>query len=226
MSPQRKHKKNLIVSYKNLSDELKEMFKERYPDGYTDYLQRYTKPNGENIFVVPLETDDTSYRIKFDVKVDSQFAMEELDKEPYEGDGDKGDGDAEFVPLQEALDKDDDLQTHSETHVRHGMYEDLLDTDKKPKKKSPASGSLSELGEELASAFSDEYDDEYNERDDDDDDDDQMDDLDREPTDEELADIDGPAYANADIPEEEQERMKGAGKPATAKKRGRPKKDK
>lgn len=224
MSPQRKHKKNLIVSYKNLSDELKEMFKERYPDGYTDYLQRYTKPNGENIFVVPLETDDTSYRIKFDVKVDSQFAMEELDKEPYEGDGDKGDGDAEFVPLQEALDKDDDLQTHSETHVRHGMYEDLLDPDKKPKKKSPASGSLSELGEELASAFSDEYDDEYDDRDDDDDDDD-LDDRDREPTDEELADIDGPAYANADIPEEEQERMKGAGKPATAKKRGRPKKN-
>ena len=68
MKAHRNHKKNLIVSYKNLSDEMKEMFKERYPEGYNDYLQRFEKPNGEVIFVVPMETEDTVYMVKFDVK--------------------------------------------------------------------------------------------------------------------------------------------------------------
>ena len=36
MRPARTRKKNLIVSYKNLSDQLKELFKETYPDGYND----------------------------------------------------------------------------------------------------------------------------------------------------------------------------------------------
>ena len=38
MPTARKHKKNLIVSYKNLTDNLKELFKEAYPDGYSDYI--------------------------------------------------------------------------------------------------------------------------------------------------------------------------------------------
>ena len=60
MSTAKRHKKNLIVSYKNLSDDLKELFKESYPDGYDNYMQRFVKPNGETIFVVPFETDDTA----------------------------------------------------------------------------------------------------------------------------------------------------------------------
>ncbi len=68
MNPHRTHKKNLIVSYKSLSADLLELLKEKYPDGYVDYIQRFEKPNGETIFVVPLETADTVYMIKFDVK--------------------------------------------------------------------------------------------------------------------------------------------------------------
>ena len=68
MATTKKHKKNLIVSYKNLSDDLKILLREAYPDGYDDHMQRFTKPNGETIFVVPFETDDTCYMIKFEVK--------------------------------------------------------------------------------------------------------------------------------------------------------------
>ena len=38
MATTTKHKKNLIVSYKNLSDDLKEKFKEAYPEGYSNYI--------------------------------------------------------------------------------------------------------------------------------------------------------------------------------------------
>ena len=33
-------KKKLIVSYKNLSEDLLEKFKEAYPEGYKDYIQK------------------------------------------------------------------------------------------------------------------------------------------------------------------------------------------
>ena len=77
------HKKNLIISYKNLSEDLRELFKDTYPDGYTDYLQKSIKPNGEPIFVVPLETEDTMYMVKFNVQIDSGMVEEDLDKDLY-----------------------------------------------------------------------------------------------------------------------------------------------
>ena len=102
MNSRRNRKKNLIVSYKNLSDELKELFAETYPEGYNAHLQRNVKPSGEPIFVVPLETDDTVYMVKFEVKIDTTLADDDLDKDLY---GDDIDKDEEFSPLSEALDK-------------------------------------------------------------------------------------------------------------------------
>ena len=78
MATTKKHKKNLIVSYKNLTDDLKEKFKEAYPEGYNNYLQKFVKPNGEAIYVVPFETEDTAYMVKFEVKIDT--LGEDLDK--------------------------------------------------------------------------------------------------------------------------------------------------
>jgi hypothetical protein len=218
MNSRRNRKKNLIVSYKNLSDELKEMFKERYPEGYTDYLQRFEKPNGDVIFVVPMETDDTVYMVKFDVKIDTAFSDDEMDKDYYDEEVAKADH--EFAPLQEALDKEEEDPTHKERVVRHGNYDDELETGKK--KSGIAHGSLSALGEELQEAFKDEegdsYDDDYRDNKDEDDDDDFV-----EPTDEELMDIDSEIFANAEIPPEELARMEAeqAAKP----KKGRPRKN-
>ena len=87
MSTAKRHKKNLIVSYKNLSDDLKELFKESYPDGYDNYMQRFVKPNGETIFVVPFETDDTAYMVKFEVVIDT--LGEDLDKALFDEDDER-----------------------------------------------------------------------------------------------------------------------------------------
>lgn len=239
MKSRRNHKKNLIVSYKSLSEELKEMFKERYPDGYNDYLQRFEKPNGDVIFVVPMETDDTVYMVKFDVKIDTTYSDDDMDKDYYDEEVEKAD--QAFAPLQEAIDKEEEDPTHTERVVRHGNYDDELDTGKK--KSSIAHGSLSALGEELAEAFKDEEGDDYDEytnnnKEDDDDDDDF-----EEPTDEELMDIDSEIFANAEIPPEELARMEAeqsakpkkgrprknpqtaAAAPAAPKKKGRPRKN-
>ena len=217
MNSRRNHKKNLIVSYKNLSEELKELFKERYPEGYEDYLQRFEKPNGDIIFVAPMETDDTMYMVKFDVKIDTTYTDDDMDKDYYDEEVEKADH--TFAPLQEAIDKEEEDPTHKERVVRHGNYDDELDTGKK--KSSIAHGSLSALGEELQEAFSDDDTDEYDDYDDKDSDDDYDPD---EPTDEELMDIDSEIFANAEIPPEELARME-AEQAAAKPKKGRPRKN-
>lgn len=201
MSTRRTHKKNLIVSYKNLSEKLKEMFMEQYPDGYNDHLQRFEKPNGDVIFVVPMETDDTVYMIKFDVKIDTSFTDDESEKDFFDEEVEKAD--AQFAPLQEALDKEEENTSHTEREVRHGNYGDEMDSGKK---RHNGHGSLGELGAELQEAFSDDIkDDEYNDYDDGKEEDEEEDDY--EPTDEELMDIDNEIYAYAEIPPEEKARM-------------------
>lgn len=73
-------KKKVIVSYNNLSEELLEIFKEKYPHGYSEYITKITKPNNDVIFVVPIETDDATYLVKVDVKIDNKLTEEEFDK--------------------------------------------------------------------------------------------------------------------------------------------------
>ena len=119
-------KKHLIVSYKNLSEELLEQFNEAYPDGHLDYLQRVLKPNGDPIFVVPFETDDCSYMVRFDVKIDTAVNDDDLDKVLQD---DTGKDDESFDPLSDPLDKDEDT-THTERVLKHGDYEDLFDPTK------------------------------------------------------------------------------------------------
>ena len=147
MNATRKHKKNLIVSYKNLPDDLKEQFKELYPEGYSNYLQKFTKPNGEPIFVVPLETDDTAYMVKFEVKIDTLGEGDDIDKDIFD-DGGKED---EFAPLSEAMEKDEENTSHTERVLKHGSYDDLIENDINARKKA----AMDIDKEEIKQAFGD-----------------------------------------------------------------------
>lgn len=148
MATTKKRKKNLIVSYKSLSEDLKELFKEAYPDGYNNFLQRFTKPNGETIFIVPFETADTNYMVKFEVKIDT--LGEDLDKALFDDDDDSGKED-EFAPLSEALEKEEVDPSHKERVLRHGDFETNLEEDEKRKKKL----TLGINKEEIRAAFGD-----------------------------------------------------------------------
>jgi len=202
MNTHRTRKKNLIVSYKNLSDKLKELFMERYPDGYKEHIQRFEKPNGETIFVVPMETDDTVYMIKFDVKIDTTYSDEDSEKDYFDEEVEKAEN--QFAPIQEALDKEEEDPSHREREVRHGSYDDTMENGKK---RPTEHGSLGELGAELQEAFGDEPDSEDYEDYEGKDEDEPDEEDEYEPTDEELMDIDSEIFANAEIPPEELARM-------------------
>ena len=219
MSTAHRHKKNLIVSYKNLTDDLKELFKEAYPEGYNNYITKFTKPNGEAIFVVPFETDDTAYMVKFDVKIDT--LGEDLDKALFDDDGEEEEKEDTFAPLSEAIEKEETDTSHRERHLRHGDFEDTLSDEKKKK------ATLGVDKEGLKAAFADDDEevdelDSYEKIGDDEEPDD-----DYEPTDEDLRGIEE-EYLDAEIPpldatipEEEMVKIESD----NSKKRGRKKKN-
>jgi hypothetical protein len=57
-------KKRVIKSLENLSEDLKEIIREQYPNGYESSITRITNAKKEPIFVFPLETEDATYLVK------------------------------------------------------------------------------------------------------------------------------------------------------------------
>ena len=205
MNSRRTHKKNLIISYKNLSDELREILKETYPEGYRDHIQRFEKPNGDTIFVVPLETPDTMYMVKFDVVIDSAYEEDDGSKDYFDEEVEKAEG-IEFAPLQEAIDKEEEgSKPRISSDLQHGSLEEASIEDRQ----LLAQHKLGITAEELQEAFpDDEEEEDYDSYDDaNNDNDDGNDDDDYEPTDEELMDIDSEFFANAAISPDELGRM-------------------
>ncbi len=82
MTKQNTNKKRLVVSFNNLTPDLQEAVRLQYPLGYTDFMIRINKPSGDFFYAVPYETDEVSYLVKIDVKIDGQIEEEE-DKEYY-----------------------------------------------------------------------------------------------------------------------------------------------
>lgn len=77
------NKKRLVASFHNLSPELQEEIKQKYPLGFTDAMIRIEKPNGDFFYAVPYDTDQISYLVKIDVKIDD-LSEDEEEKEFYD----------------------------------------------------------------------------------------------------------------------------------------------
>jgi DNA-directed RNA polymerase subunit delta len=57
-------KKRIIKSYEQLSEEMVEKLKAKYPDGYEEKTITFTNPRGEIEVAIPFETEDIYYLIK------------------------------------------------------------------------------------------------------------------------------------------------------------------
>lgn len=101
-------KKKLIKSLENLTDDLKDLVHEQYPNGYEASITRITNAKKEPIFVFPIETEEAVVLVKVPVTKNSDGGYDvdsgerqEFDAEDdvragaepdFEGGGD-GDGD-------------------------------------------------------------------------------------------------------------------------------------
>lgn len=73
------NKKRHVVSYENMSAELAEVFAEKYPKGFNDYLPdliKYTKPDGTPFYAVTIEIPDAIYLVKIKIKTDDAEDIE------------------------------------------------------------------------------------------------------------------------------------------------------
>ena len=77
-------KKKLVTSFNNLPIELQEEVKLLYPRGFAEVMTRFDKPNGDFFYYVPFETEDTSYLVKIDVKIDDK--SDDAVEDDYYGD--------------------------------------------------------------------------------------------------------------------------------------------
>lgn len=72
-------KKRHVISYENMSPELKAAFSEKYPKGFNDYLPdltKYTKPDGTPFYAVTIEIPDAIYLVKIKVEIDDADDIE------------------------------------------------------------------------------------------------------------------------------------------------------
>jgi hypothetical protein len=64
-------KKKVIVSYSNLPQNVIEAIRIQYPDGYANYIKKFPKPNNDFFHAITVETEDTIYLVKVNVKIDN-----------------------------------------------------------------------------------------------------------------------------------------------------------
>lgn len=111
MAKQNTAKKHIVTSFHNLTPEMQEAVKEKYPLGFTDAMIRVDKPNGDFFYAVPYDTDEVAYMIKIDVKIDD--SAQDDDKDYYDDDLKGADelqgADDDTVDMAESSDDDVDI---------------------------------------------------------------------------------------------------------------------
>jgi len=79
-------RKRLVISYNNVSAEVMEAIRKKYPLGYTNHVIK-VKTQGEDFFyAITVDTETASYLVKVPVKIDTKGlnedeALDELNDE-------------------------------------------------------------------------------------------------------------------------------------------------
>jgi len=79
-------KKRIIKSLDNLSEDLRDLLREQYPNGYEASISRISNAKNEPIFVFPLETDDSVYLVKVPATKNSDGGYDVESGKPQEFD--------------------------------------------------------------------------------------------------------------------------------------------
>lgn len=71
------NRKKLIINYANVSPELMEAIRKKYPLGWINHTIKVPTPGGAFFFAITLDTEEASYLIKVPVKVDTKTDKDE-----------------------------------------------------------------------------------------------------------------------------------------------------
>lgn len=77
-------KKRVIVDYRSLPDNMLERLAVQYPEGFDEFIIKYTNSRGDRVSAIPVETEDTYYLVKMSVQLRrmvDDVDIEEVDPE-------------------------------------------------------------------------------------------------------------------------------------------------
>jgi hypothetical protein len=118
-------KKRVIKSLENLSEDLKELLREQYPNGYESSISRITNAKREPIFVFPLETEDAVYLIKVPATKNSEGEYD-VESKPEDEFDNSDEDEAGITPSYSSGDDDYDEEGGGKT--REASYDPDFDT--------------------------------------------------------------------------------------------------
>src|SRR5258708_31713069 len=106
-------KKRVIKSLESLSEDLRELLRQQFPNGYEASITRISNAKKEPIFVFPLETEDAIYLVKVPATRNSEgeYDVESGKKQEFDApeDDDLGaDADFEEPPGGDGLEEQDE----------------------------------------------------------------------------------------------------------------------
>lgn len=87
------NKKRVIKSLDTLPDDLKDLVKRQYPNGFESSISRIMNAKKEPIFVFPLETDDSVYLVKVPATKNSDggYDVDSGERDEFESESGSGD---------------------------------------------------------------------------------------------------------------------------------------
>jgi len=71
------NRKKLIINYANVSPELMEAIRKKYPMGWINHTIKVPMAGGNFFFAITLDTEEASYLIKVPVKIDTKSVKDE-----------------------------------------------------------------------------------------------------------------------------------------------------
>jgi hypothetical protein len=104
-------KKRVIKSLDTLDEDLKELMRHQYPNGYEGSITRIVNAKKEPIFVFPLETEQAIYLIKLPAtkNSDGEYDVEPAEKGEFmPPKGERGAPDDDFDNAEENFDGEDE----------------------------------------------------------------------------------------------------------------------
>jgi len=122
-------KKKVIKSLETLPEDLKELVKEQYPNGYESSITRIMNAKKEPIFVFSLETDDATYLVKVPATKNSDggYDVESNARQEFDADGDDDAAEPAFGADADADGDSDDYDDDGGGKSREASYDPDFD---------------------------------------------------------------------------------------------------
>lgn len=120
-------KKRVIKSLENLDEDLRDLLKEQYPNGYEASITRITNAKKEPIFVFPLETADSVFLVKVPATKNSDGGYDVESGERQEFDDDDDDVRSSSSETEDEFDNSGDFDEEGGGSSKEASYDPDFD---------------------------------------------------------------------------------------------------